>query len=355
MTAAQERILALVREFNDIEGVVKIKSMPDLGRWLRANGLPDLARRVSRASKGRNIQAHPDVTLDAELRRALVSRSLCDVTDSNDALMKLHSPVDKPLAQLDTLLNEGNACISPNVKAQCMIDVMPESPVVTGDNIQAVKGQLSLRVMSNEQIRKEREEQKQKEDVNVSVSTHVAREKCETEHNASMQPKAPAYVSVENSGVLNQGTTAKLDWFWDTNEAFFDALHCDAIAERNAAALPCDASRPQLQDMEACQCPTTAERDSRPLSSAQANTLKEHDGAVNDDFTTDKMEVSGLHDEILAFLQDEGNCNANGAAFAAICSHVEPTSTDVVRDVLGQLVMAGLVYTTFDEEHFLRL
>ena len=31
--------------------------------------------------------------------------------------MKLHSPVDKPLAQLDTLLNEGNACISPIVKA----------------------------------------------------------------------------------------------------------------------------------------------------------------------------------------------------------------------------------------------
>ena len=83
MTAEQERILALVREFTDIEGLVKIKSMPDLGRWLRANGLPDMARRVSRASKGTNIQAHPDVTLDAELRRALVSRSLCDVTDSS--------------------------------------------------------------------------------------------------------------------------------------------------------------------------------------------------------------------------------------------------------------------------------
>ena len=60
-----------------------------------------------------------------------------------------------------------------------------------------------------------------------------------------------------------------------------------------------------------------------------------------------------LKEAILAFLQDAGNDHVKGVAFATICSHVQPTSTDWARHALGELVAAGDVFTTIDEEHFL--
>ena len=99
----------------------------------------------------------------------------------------------------------------------------------------------------------------------------------------------------------------KHEWLKEANDALFDALQRDSAAERNAASSPGNASHLQL------------------------------------------------HGAILAFLQDAGNGNVEGVAFATICSHVEPTSTDRVREALDQLVIAGLVYTTDAEDHFFRL
>ena len=62
-----------------------------------------------------------------------------------------------------------------------------------------------------------------------------------------------------------------------------------------------------------------------------------------------------LHAAILAFLQDAGKSNVKGVAFAMLCSRVQATSTDRLREALDQLISEGLVYTTVDEDHFLRL
>ena len=64
-----------------------------------------------------------------------------------------------------------------------------------------------------------------------------------------------------------------------------------------------------------------------------------------------------MHAAILAFLpeEDASKSNVKGVAVAMICSHVQATSTDCVREALDQLVSEGLVYTTVDEDHFLRL
>jgi len=89
--AGLEAVLAAVR---DVSGMPRQPTVTAAKEWLRQGGWPAMASRIARLSKHRNAAAHPDVTLETDIRRIdLVGKvaSHAGLGDDNDTVSSVPS------------------------------------------------------------------------------------------------------------------------------------------------------------------------------------------------------------------------------------------------------------------------